>query len=62
MFRFLQHTAVSLLVGVILAGPAAAVSLVLLPSAWRGPLVAWGVAVLVVGGVVVYRGVRPSVA
>lgn len=62
MRRFLEHTAVSFLLGVILAGPAAAVTLVLLAPAWRHPMVAWAVAAAVLGVVVACRGVRPPSA
>ena len=49
---------VSVLVGLLLAGPLAALTLVALPEPWRGPAVPWAVAALAVALVVFVRQPR----
>lgn len=51
----------NVLVGLLLAGPLAALALVALPEQWRGPVVPWGVAALAVALVAIVRqSKRPS--
>lgn len=46
---------VSLLLGVLVAGPVSALALVVLPVRWRGPWVPWSVVLLMVGLVAAWR-------
>jgi uncharacterized membrane protein YccC len=50
--------AVNVLVGLVLAGPLAALALVALPEQWRGPAVPWTVVALAVALVALVR--RPK--
>ncbi|MEI6668777.1 MAG: hypothetical protein WCP29_11530 [Acidobacteriota bacterium] len=50
--------ATSIVIGVVAAGPFAALALVALPDDWRGPLVPWTVALIVVMLVVLIRQPR----
>lgn len=46
---------VNVLVGLLLAGPLAALALVAMPERWRGPVVPWTVAVVSVALVALLR-------
>ncbi len=50
---------VNVLVGLLLAGPLAALALVALPAGWRKPAVPWAVAALAIAVVVIVRQPRP---
>ncbi|MCX6551334.1 MAG: hypothetical protein NTY02_10090 [Acidobacteria bacterium] len=59
MVHAIRHTLVTILVGLLLAGPSAAAVLALLPAEWRVPavpLLAAAGTILLVGAV---RGLRP---
>ena len=49
---------VNVLVGLLLAGPLAALALVALPEQWRGPAVPWAVVAVAVAVVAIVR--RPK--
>jgi hypothetical protein len=49
----------NVLIGLLLAGPLAALALVALPEAWRGPAVPWTVAAIAVAVVTIVRRPQP---
>ena len=53
-----KHVLIDGLVGLLLAGPLAALALVALPEQWRGPAVPWAVLALAIGLVAILR--RPK--
>jgi hypothetical protein len=59
MRELLRHTLTSLALGLLVAGPVAALATATLPVAWRGPNVVAAIAAASVGAVVWIRGVRP---
>ena len=59
MSALIRHTLVTLAVGVLVAGPLAALVVALLPVAWRAPAVPWAVAAGVLAVVAGIRGVYP---
>lgn len=50
---------VDVLIGLLLAGPLAALALVALPERWRGPAVPWAVAALAIVLVALARRAMP---
>jgi hypothetical protein len=59
MSELLRHTLTSLALGLLVAGPLAALAIATLPNAWRSPSVVAVIAAASVGAVAWMRGVRP---